>query len=209
MGQLVEVPMVEVALNVAAEQVITYTAYGHILQRQGNRGPGAPQGVYRCAGEDQWAALAVETDAQWEALARVIGQPPWAASREYTPRAGRRLHHDALDRELGTWFSDRDRDRVVEQLLEAGVPAAPVWNHMVLDELPRLVDTGFFQRLTHPVVGGVALPGIGLRSADVDFGYERPAPTLGQHTAAVLREKLGCDDAELTALVAEGAIGPV
>jgi crotonobetainyl-CoA:carnitine CoA-transferase CaiB-like acyl-CoA transferase len=80
---------------------------------------------------------------------------------------------------------------------------------MVLDELPQLVSSGFFQRLVHPVAGEVALPGVGLRSPDVDFGYEAPAPTLGQHTAAVLREKLGCTDAELSALVAEGAIGPL
>jgi crotonobetainyl-CoA:carnitine CoA-transferase CaiB-like acyl-CoA transferase len=208
-GQLVEVPMVEVALNVAAEQVVTYTAYGHLLNRQGNRGPGAPQGVYRCAGDDRWAALAVETDAQWEALCRATGRPEWAANGDYAARAGRRRHHDALDRQLGAWFAERHRDEAVAGLLEAGVPAAPVWNHMVLDELPQLVDSGFFQRLTHPVAGEVALPGIGLRSDDIDFGYEGPAPTLGQHTAAVLREKLGCDDAELAALAADGAIGPV
>jgi crotonobetainyl-CoA:carnitine CoA-transferase CaiB-like acyl-CoA transferase len=209
LGQLIEVPMAEVALNVAAEQVITYTAYGHVQHPQGNRGPAAPQGVYRCTGDDQWVVLAVETDAHWQALCQVTGRPSWAEDHEYACRVGRRRHHDALDRELATWFEGRDRDRAVEQLLDAGVPAAPVWNHMLLDQLPQLVSSGFFQRLVHPVVGQVALPGIGLRSPDIDFSYEGPAPTLGQHTTAVLREKLGCTDAELRALVAEGAIGPL
>ena len=40
--------MVDAALNVAAEQVIEYSAYGVLLQRDGNRGPtAAPQNLYR------------------------------------------------------------------------------------------------------------------------------------------------------------------
>jgi crotonobetainyl-CoA:carnitine CoA-transferase CaiB-like acyl-CoA transferase len=154
-------------------------------------------------------ALAVETDAHWQALGRVAGERPWTTSGDHANRAGRRLHHDSLDRDLAAWFAGQDRDGIVAELLSAGVPAAPVWDHMVLDELPLLAGSGFFQRLTHPVVGDVALPGIGLRSADIDFRYAGPAPTLGQDTAAVLAEKLGYDAAGLAALAAEGAIGPV
>ena len=77
-GQLVEVPMVEVALNLTAEQVIEQQVHGILLQREGNRGIGAPQNVYRCAGDDAWIAVAVETDAQWRGLVRALGSPAWA-----------------------------------------------------------------------------------------------------------------------------------
>ena len=50
-GLLVELPMAEVALNVAAEPIVTWSAYGTLLERQGARGPhGAPQNVYACRG---------------------------------------------------------------------------------------------------------------------------------------------------------------
>ena len=208
-GQLVEIPMVEVALNVAAESVLTYSAYGKVLERQTNRGPAAPQGVYQCAGDDRWVALAVETDEHWEALRGVMDDPDWAAATELATRAGRRRHHDRVDGHLADWFAGHDRDEVVEALLAQRVPAAPVWDQMALGELPQLADRGFFQRVHHPIVGDVDLPGIGLRSPDIDFAYRAAAPTLGQHTVAVLRERLGCDDAELAALVADGAIGAV
>jgi crotonobetainyl-CoA:carnitine CoA-transferase CaiB-like acyl-CoA transferase len=208
-GQLVEVPMVEVALNVAAEQVLTYTAYGHLIERQGDRGPAAPQGVYQCTGDDQWVALAVETDQHWRAMRQVMGEPEWAAASDLASRGDRRIHHDRIDGELTAWFARRDRDAVVEALLAAGVPAAPVWDQMALGDLPQLHDRGFFQRLHHPIVGDVDLPGIGLRSAQIDFRYRAAAPTVGQHTVAVLQERLGCDDAELAALAADGAIGPL
>ncbi len=62
-GRLIEATMVEAALNAAAEQVLEYSATGTVLTRDGNRSSGAaPQGVYRCAGDDQWLAIAVETD---------------------------------------------------------------------------------------------------------------------------------------------------
>src|SRR4051794_11870963 len=58
-GCMVEATMVEAALNAAAEQVIEYSATGTVLERVGNRGHGAAlQGLFRCAGEDDWIAIA-------------------------------------------------------------------------------------------------------------------------------------------------------
>ncbi|MCU1379108.1 MAG: CoA transferase, partial [Acidimicrobiales bacterium] len=52
-GLLVESPLVEAALNIAAEQVLEWTANGVLLGREGNRTfDAAPQGVYPCAEED-------------------------------------------------------------------------------------------------------------------------------------------------------------
>src|SRR5215207_1072977 len=74
-GVLIEAAMVEAALNIAAEQVIEYSAYGALLQRDGNRGPmAAPQNLYRTNDIDEfgrrdcWVAIAVATDAQWTSL---------------------------------------------------------------------------------------------------------------------------------------------
>jgi crotonobetainyl-CoA:carnitine CoA-transferase CaiB-like acyl-CoA transferase len=78
-GQLVEVPLVENALNLAAEQVVTHTAYDEVLTRDENRGPvAAPQGLYRCATEDRFVAIAVATDEQWLRLRQEMGDPAWA-----------------------------------------------------------------------------------------------------------------------------------
>ncbi|MEU8139216.1 CaiB/BaiF CoA-transferase family protein [Streptodolium elevatio] len=183
-GELVEVPMLEVALNIAAEPIVTWSATGYRMDRQGARGPGAvPQGVYRCAGEEQWAALAVETDEQWQALARLTG---WGA--DLATRAERRARHDEIDERLAAWFADRDRDATAELILNAGVPAAPVWDQMLQDELPQLVARHFYQPLEHPIAGTVRHPGIGMHSQQLDLTLRGPAPTLGQHTEEVLRD---------------------
>jgi len=188
-GRLVELPMAEVALNVAAEPIVTWSAYGALLEREGARGPrGAPQGVYACRGHDQWVALSVPDDTAWRALRATLGDPPWMRADELATSAGRRAQHDVVDRELSTWFADQERDDAVARLLAGGVRAAPVWDQNVEDELPQHVARGFTQWLDHPLAGRVGHPGIGLRSPQFDTRYRAPAPTVGQHTAEVLRE---------------------
>ncbi|HZU46426.1 MAG TPA: CoA transferase, partial [Mycobacterium sp.] len=68
-GVMVEAAMVDAALNIAAEQVIEYSAYGALLERAGNRGPtAAPQNLYLTADVDEfgrldsWVAIAVAAD---------------------------------------------------------------------------------------------------------------------------------------------------
>ena len=120
-GQLVEMPMAEVALNVAAEPIVTWSAYGTRLERDGNRGaPGAPQGVYACVGHEQWVALSVTTDDEWRALVGVLGQPDWAMADDLATGAGRRARTRRHRRRAREWFAARERDDTVDTLLDRG-----------------------------------------------------------------------------------------
>jgi crotonobetainyl-CoA:carnitine CoA-transferase CaiB-like acyl-CoA transferase len=206
-GQLIEMPMAEVALNVAAEPIVTWSAYGTLLERSGDRGaPGAPQGVYACPGDEQWVALSITDDDEWHRLVEVLGTPEWAGDLQLATAAARRARHDEIDAHLAAWFATRERDDAVAALLDAGLLAAPVWDQMIQDELPQLTERGFTQWLEHPVAGLVGYPGTGVRADTFDNSYRAPAPTVGQHTREVLVEKLGLSDAELDALSGSGVI---
>ncbi len=103
-GVRIEAAMVDAALNVAAEQVIEHSAYGNLLQREGNRGPAAaPQNLYRTSELDEfgrpddWVAIAVATDTQWASLVAALGHPDWVTDElaerrrtSTTPRRDRR-----------------------------------------------------------------------------------------------------------------------
>jgi crotonobetainyl-CoA:carnitine CoA-transferase CaiB-like acyl-CoA transferase len=205
-GQLIEMPMAEVAMNVAAEPIVTWSAYGTLLERAGNRGaPGAPQGVYACAGEEQWVALSITTDDDWRALVEVLGDPAWARDPGLGTGAGRRARQDEIDAHLSEWCADRDRNDTVARLLAKRLLAAPVWDQMIQDEMPTLAERGFTQWLEHPVAGRVGYPGTGVRSNTFDNSYRAPAPTVGQHTDAVLHE-LGLRDDEIATLRSSGVI---
>lgn len=213
-GVLVEAAMVDAALNIAAEQVIEYSAYGALLQREGNRGPAAaPQNIYQSADidefgrEDSWVAIAVSTDAQWARLRAALGQPDWAADPGLDSAAGRRAHHDLIDKELGAWCLARTGDEIVETLWPAGVPVAKVMQpHRQLD-LPQLRFRRFFEHVGHPVNNPAPHSTLPVALANGPRALHRQAaPLLGEHNHELLTE-LGLSDEEIAALAADGVIG--
>jgi crotonobetainyl-CoA:carnitine CoA-transferase CaiB-like acyl-CoA transferase len=208
-GQLVEATMVEAALNAAADQVVEHAAYGRLIERQGNRGPvAAPQNVYPCRGEERWIALAVVTDAQWAALVELLGRPAWTADPTLAHADGRRAEHDRLDAELARWLATRDLEETVEHLVARGIPAAPVVSPRDVGENPQLRARGFFEAVSHPVVGTHEYAGLPMRfSAGPERWFRAAAPMLGQHNDEILRGLLGLDDAEIAALRADRIIG--
>ena len=212
-GHLVECTMVEAALNVAAEQILEFSAYGRRMERQGNRSAlAAPQGLYACTGSlpgrEQWLALSVSSDAQWKALRQAMGDPEWAAASRFDTLPGRRAAHDELDERLGVWAAESERGPLVERLLRAGVPAAPVADPRGFsDGNPQVKARGFFEHPAHPVVGALPVPGQPFRYEGVSAWIRSPAPTLGQHNREVLGELLGLSLDALAALERDGSIG--
>jgi crotonobetainyl-CoA:carnitine CoA-transferase CaiB-like acyl-CoA transferase len=210
-GHFIECSMLEAALNITAEQVIEYTAYGNLMERQGNRSPeAAPQGLYACSGHHvsenpQWLALSVVSEAQWQALLAWLDRPDWATRIGEDPRS-RFDRQDELDEGLRRVFAERDRGACVTELIAAGVPAALVVDPRSLRDHPQLAARGFLEEVEHPIVGRQATMSAPFRYASVDHWLERAAPVLGQHNAEILAE-LGFDRAEIENLAAEKVIG--
>lgn len=188
-GQLVEVPMIESVLNVTAVQPIEFEVSGSVMERRGNRGhhPGETQDVYRCAGDDDWIAVTVRTDAEADALAGLMG---------------------SADRDPAEWFATQDAAAVVDQLVAAGIPAAEVISPSIVIENPQLRHRGFFEPLTHPSTGPGLYPCPPFARPDgVDRWLHRPPPTLGQHNGEVLTECCGLTESDLERLAAAAIIG--
>jgi crotonobetainyl-CoA:carnitine CoA-transferase CaiB-like acyl-CoA transferase len=206
-GQHLEVTMIEGALNVAAEQLVEYTAYGRLLERDGNRAPSAaPQNLYACRGVEQWLALSVVDDAQWEGLKTVLGRPGWAADPSLAAHPGRRAAHDLLDAKLAGWAAEQELDDAVARLIEAGVPAAAVFDPRATASHPQLVARRFCEEPDHAVIGRHATATVPFRFASVDHWLYRAAPTVGQDNHDVLAEA-GFTPQEIERMEEAGVIG--
>jgi crotonobetainyl-CoA:carnitine CoA-transferase CaiB-like acyl-CoA transferase len=213
-GVHIEAAMVDAALNIAAEQVVEYSAYGALLQRDGNRGPtAAPQNLYRTNEIDEfgrrdcWVAVAVATDKQWAGLTDALGRPEWAVDPALASAKGRRRKHDLIDEHLIAWCETRTGDDIVDKLWGHGVPVAKVMQPHRQSELPQLTARRFFEDVDHPVNARTphsTLPFTSTRGpARV---HVQPAPLLGQHNREVLTE-LGLSDKDIDELEAQGVIG--
>jgi crotonobetainyl-CoA:carnitine CoA-transferase CaiB-like acyl-CoA transferase len=208
-GQLLELPMIETVLNVTALQPIESEVFGVTLGREGNRGHGwAVQNLYRCAGDDEWIAVTVATDAQWRALVQLMGRPSWSDDPVLATVAGRRERADDIDHRLQDWFATEDLAAAVERLAEAGIPAAPVVSPSLVTENPQLRERGFFESLDHPRTGTGWYPRAPFAPlAGQARWLRRPPPTLGEHNQEVLREMCGLAEADLERLTASEVIG--
>jgi crotonobetainyl-CoA:carnitine CoA-transferase CaiB-like acyl-CoA transferase len=206
-GQQIEVPLVEVGLNLAAEQVAEWSANGVLLERNANRGPSAvPQGVF--AGRDgAWLALSVANDDQWRRLVAALGSPAWATDPALSKASGRRAAEDSLEAALVSILAERDAFEQVEALSAAGVPAALLRNVRTVLPHPQLDARGFLHFMEHPIAGRIGYPNFPMRFSGEYPALRGPAPTLGQHNAELLREKLGLGDDEVAALQEAGVIG--
>jgi len=206
-GCLIEAPMVEAALAVAAEPVLEWSTYGRLMERDGNRGPTAvPQGIYPTDGPEQWVAVACETEAQWSALVDLIGADELRNER-FVTRAGRREAHDQIDTIIARWAARRSDHRAAQELAAVGVPAAVVRDVRRAHEHPQIVARRFFELVDHPVVGPHLTPTMPFRSRRVTRWFTTAAPTLGQDNDDVLGTMLGYDQTTLDELTKSGVIG--
>jgi crotonobetainyl-CoA:carnitine CoA-transferase CaiB-like acyl-CoA transferase len=189
-GLLAEVPLIEPALNVSAEAVLEAQAYGVVLDRIGNRSrSAAPQNAYPARGDDQWLAISVESDEQWRALVHVLGDPEWARDERFDTVDGRRATHDELDERLATWTRAHDAPDAAEDLVAVGVPAAPVIHPRDLVSNPQVHARGLYRRVTHAEAGEMWLPTAAIRFASQPYPWPlSPAPSLAEHTDAILAE---------------------
>lgn len=207
-GSFVEATMVETALNAAAEQVVEYSATGHLMSREANHHPHAcPQGVYSgCDGRQ--IALSVETDQHWEGLLAAVPELELDRVPASAALADRFAARHAFDERLSRWCADLPAADVVERLISFGVPAAELEISRGGDRNPQVNARGFYEPVEHPLAGTHRFPAIPVRfGRQPDRWFTRPAPMLGEHNAEVLGDLLGLDGDDLARLEAAQIIG--
>ena len=196
---------------VVSAAVAQLDATGRVRRPNGNRDARvAPHGVYAAHGEDEWLALAAETEEAWVALAEAIGQPELVMDPRFASMTERKLNEDALDLVLSEWCVRQDASEAEVALGALGCTAARVVRpYDAYDEPePMLRASGFLSYVTHPESGAHWLPGAPWRMAEGPQEL-RPSPCLGEHSREVLREELGMDDARYAELVSMGVTGTI
>lgn len=207
-GQYIDLSMQEANLVQIGDAALEYRLTGAIRARMGNRhATFAPHGIFRCAGEDQWVAIACESDVQWEALCTAAGREDWRSDPRYATNAARKASEDPLEAAISGWTRTLDRDALVARLRTAGVIAAPVLTAQEVAADARLRERGVVVGVEHEEAGRWPQVANPLHFSRTPATEVRPAPLLGQHTAEVLSELLGMGHEEYERLVAAGISG--
>lgn len=207
-GQYIDQAQMESALHFLAPELLEVQVSGRSARRNGNHDPACvPHDAYPCAGDDQWCAIAVETDEQWMRLRAVIGEPGFLMDTALETLEGRRERADEIDQHLAAFSAKHQPLELMLILQEAGVPAGMVQRSS--DHLcdPQLTHREFFRPLQHPEMGEIPYEGHQYRINGYDNGPRTPAPCLGEHTYEVLTEVLGIETDEAAEILVSGACG--
>ena len=206
-GQHIDAAQMEMGVQFLAPQIIDYNASGKIVSRNGNRSDvAAPQGAYPCAGDDQWCAIAVDTEQQWEDLRLTMGDPAWAGYDRFKSVEDRLSNHDEIDGHIGQWTMDKTAQEVMDLLQSHGVPSGVVQRSSDLLQDPQLAHRNLYRYMDHPEMGNIPYTGHQFRIQGYDSGPRSPAPLLGQHNEYVLKDLLGMTDEDMIEAVIAGAI---
>jgi crotonobetainyl-CoA:carnitine CoA-transferase CaiB-like acyl-CoA transferase len=206
-GQHVDLSQAEAALHFLAPALLDYTVNGNVATRAGNRDRElAPHGVYPCAGEDRWVALAVRDDRDWRALCAALAAPALAADARFASHAARLAAAGELDALVGRLTEPLAMEDVEERLLAAGVPASRVCNSDEAAADPQLAERGHFVPVAHPSGARAVVEGPRFRLSRTPGGVTGPAPSFGDSSQWVLESVLGYDDERIAQLAIAGAL---
>ncbi|MFH1603812.1 MAG: CoA transferase, partial [Pseudomonadota bacterium] len=210
-GLWADVGMYQLGCYNLGEYILDWTANGTPGERIGDRHRQfAPQGCYRCAGEDAWCALSVRNDEEWVSLCGVIGRPELARDERYATESARRANHDDIDDIIAQWTRNVSKIEAMERLQAVGVPAGAVLDGRDLHFDPQLKARGLLEIVNFPEERemGANRPIIGRpwRFSKMPLCVRGPAPRFGQHNREVLCEILGYDESRYQAIEGAGIV---
>jgi crotonobetainyl-CoA:carnitine CoA-transferase CaiB-like acyl-CoA transferase len=187
-GQVVRTSLLAALVGVHAFQGTAWTVGGEVGRAQGNRHPSiAPYGAFRCA--DGIVQIACGNDTMWRRLCAQFGLDP--DDPDYATNTSRLENIGALTEQLERCFAKLDRDDVLAQLTDAGVPAGRIRG---IDEVYEWEQTRS-QRLTinveHASLGTIALPGMAVRTFEMSPAGELSESTREEHGAPPLLDADG------------------
>jgi benzylsuccinate CoA-transferase BbsF subunit len=201
-GEYIDLSQWEAAASGLDSLFLDWTLEARRPEPAGNKHPWkAPHGIYPAAGDDNWIAIACESDAQWRSLCDVLDLSELAADAGLDGGMKRLGASQVVDERVGAATRRHDKTRLAELLQAAGVPAAPVMNIQDQFESDHYRARGVHIEASHEKVGFEQLHGLPWRTQRSGRGeFRRGAPLIAQDNDYVFGEILGLSADEIANL---------
>ena len=208
-GREIELSQLSATVALLGAQWMQFDQLREDLPRPGNRDPNmCPHGVFPSAGDDQWVAIALESDEKWPAFARTIARPDWSERADLQTLAGRQACEDEIEAAIADWTSGLSKWDAAEQMQAAGIAANAV------EDLRDMMDVDEHFRDHYQQVEQPSHPGVDIwiDGAPWEFAHLEPrllerSPMLGEHNEEILSGLLGKNAEEIADLIAAGVVG--
>jgi formyl-CoA transferase len=209
-GQVIDVALYEAVFALTESLLPEYDGYGVIRQRTGNVLPGlTPSNTYLCK-EEKWVVIGGNADGVFKRLMRAIGRSDLAEEPRFADNVGRTRHREFLDQVISDWTSQRTLDEVMAVMIEAGVPAGPIYDAADIANDPHYSERAMIE--DHEVTIEpdetrlVRFPGIVPKLSETPGETQWLGPALGAHNEEVYGQLLGFTPERLEQLKQDGVI---
>jgi crotonobetainyl-CoA:carnitine CoA-transferase CaiB-like acyl-CoA transferase len=201
-GQYIELALFDAAVAATSNAAQHYLTDGTQLARAGNAHPtAAPVNVFEA--KDGSVYLALGNQRLYQTFCRLIERPDLLEDPRFATMAARTQNRDALAAILDGVFGRETRAYWAEKLRT--VPAGPVQTIGEAMDSEAVAVRGLVETVEHPHGPMRQLTSI-YRFSDTPVRHHQVSPLLGQHTAAVLTDLCGLDEARIAALRAAGVV---
>jgi crotonobetainyl-CoA:carnitine CoA-transferase CaiB-like acyl-CoA transferase len=190
-GQYIELAMLEGEMQLIAPALMEVIMNSRSPNRIGNKHERfAPQGVYKCKGENAWVAITVRSDSEWQSLTELMGNPELANDHRFSDLRARQAHHDDIDKLIESWTSTLTQEQAEGIIQAAGIPAGALLNLNEAFTHQQILHRNTLVHVEHPEMGTFPHTRTAWRSRNNNDGVSGPAPTFGNANSYVLTDLL-------------------
>lgn len=201
-GQKVDVGMLDCQVAVLENAIARYVTSGLVPTPLGNRHPSiSPFSSFTA--QDGHIIVGAGNDRLWTKLCNILEKPELLTDSRFDNNSNRTAHVKELTGILNEVFSKKTIAEWMTVLEEAELPCAPINTVDKIVNDPQIKAREMIVEVEHPVAGHLKMAGLPIKMSATPGAVERPAPLLGQHTAELLKEILGWDEAKTAKFFAE------
>jgi crotonobetainyl-CoA:carnitine CoA-transferase CaiB-like acyl-CoA transferase len=202
-GQHVRLAMLDAVVSfIWPESMPAYTFVGN--EPATVRPPGTRDLVFETT--DGYITAAANSDSEWAGLARTLGHPEWIEDPRFKHPADRIRNADVRLNLTAEIIRTRTSAEWLTAFDAAEVPCAPIQTRADLLTDPQVAANHLIVESEHPHAGPMRQPRPAARFGATPAELRLFAPTLGEHTDAIL-EEVGIAAADRADLRASGIIG--
>jgi len=203
-GQLVDTSLLEAAMALTVWESAEYWVTGEAPKALGSAHRlAAPYQAIHAA--DGFFTVGANTDRLYAGFCRAIGRAELARDARFRDRAARLANRATLVDEIEKTTTNEPRAHWLARIDAEGVPCGPINTYPEALADPHTLARGMVVDLVHPGAGDIKALGIPVKLSETPGAVDRPAPLVGEHTAALLRE-LGYDAGAQRALRDAGVV---
>ena len=204
-GQYIDMALLDTQIAVMANVASAYLCSGAIPQRLGNASAAiVPYQTFPTS--DSWIIVAAGNNSQFKHFVTAGGQAQLATDPRFHDNPERVKHRDQLIPLLEAMTRLKTKAEWIRLLEAEKVPCGPINNFKEVFEDPQVQSRGIELTVPHPTVGQMKLVASPMHLSKTPVEYKMPPPLLGEHTQAVLQERLQLDAQTIKSLYEKGVL---